>query len=178
VDPSYGTSFQGREPQTLSPWLVAAHVAPTESADAGMRLEYDQYEGEVLSVGLSGRYALRDLVQTTSGWSRRKVTATQTDNYLNFGTSVRGLRGRVGGFFGFDYDFFRDQMLQRRIQAFYNAQCCGVAVEFQTYNFPTFGTQFLVPRDRRFNLTFTLAGIGTFSNVFGAFGNGQSARQR
>ena len=29
---------------------------------------------------------------------------------------------------------------------------------------------FAVPQDRRFNLSFTLAGIGTFSNFFGAFG--------
>jgi hypothetical protein len=27
-----------------------------------------------------------------------------------------------------------------------------------------------VPQDRRFNLSFTLAGIGTFSNFLGAFG--------
>jgi LPS-assembly protein len=179
VDPSYGTSFfQGLEPRTLSPWLVAARVAPYDHTDAGLRLEYDHYERQVLSIGMSGRFAYRDLFNTTSGWSRRRITEAQTDNYWNFGTSASLLRGRVGGFFGFDYDFTRDQMLQRRIQAFYNAQCCGVAVEFQTYNFPRFDPRFFLPRDRRFNVTFTLAGIGTFSNVFGAFGNPNSARPR
>ena len=34
---------------------------------------------------------------------------------------------------------------------------------------------FVVPQDHRFNLSFTLAGIGTFSNFFGAFG-GQQGR--
>jgi len=32
-----------------------------------------------------------------------------------------------------------------------------------------------VPKDHRFNLSFTLAGIGTFSDLFGAFG-GQQGR--
>ena len=31
-----------------------------------------------------------------------------------------------------------------------------------------------VPRDRRFNISFTLAGIGTFSDIFGAFGGQQT----
>ena len=32
--------------------------------------------------------------------------------------------------------------------------------------------QFLLPQDRRFNMSFTLAGVGSFSNFFGAFGGG------
>jgi len=32
-----------------------------------------------------------------------------------------------------------------------------------------------VPQDRRFNISFTLAGLGSFSNVLGAFGVGQGA---
>jgi hypothetical protein len=32
-----------------------------------------------------------------------------------------------------------------------------------------------IAQDRRFNISFTLAGIGTFSNLFGAFG-GQQGR--
>jgi hypothetical protein len=120
----------------------------------------------------------RDVFQATAGWSRRQFDARRSDNYMNVGTTVRALQGRVGGFFGFDYDFFRDQMLQRRIQAYYNAQCCGIAVELQTFNFPTFDPRFIVPRDRRFNITFTLAGIGTFSNIFGLFGTADPARAR
>ncbi len=178
VDPSYGSSFQGLEPRTLSPWLLSARVAPSDRWDAGTRLEYDQYTGDLLTIGASGRFAYRDVVQATSGWSRRQITETRADNYWNLGTTVRALNGSVGGFFGFDYDLFRDQMLQRRVQAYYNAQCCGVAFEFQTFNFPYASSRFIVPRDRRFNLTFTLAGIGTFSNVFGVFDSGDSSRQR
>jgi hypothetical protein len=57
---------------------------------------------------------------------------------------------------------------------YYNSQCCGIAVEYQSFNYANF-TVIGVPRDNRFNLSFTLAGIGTFSNLFGAFG-GQTTR--
>ena len=57
------------------------------------------------------------------------------------------------------------------ITAYYNAQCCGVAVSYQSYNVAGYSA-FVIPQDRRFNISFTLAGIGTFSNFFGAFGQG------
>ena len=59
-------------------------------------------------------------------------------------------------------------MIQQRWTGFYNAQCCGLMVEYQDYNLPS--ALFVGPKDRRFNLSFTLAGIGSFSNFFGAFG--------
>jgi hypothetical protein len=43
------------------------------------------------------------------------------------------------------------------------------SVEYQEYAFGSFGGP-TIPKDRRFNLAFTLAGIGTFSNFFGNFG--------
>jgi LPS-assembly protein len=177
-DPSFGTSFGLRAPSNFSPVLLTVQAAPSERIDGGLRIEYDHENGEFLSITTGGRVAAGEGVLASAGWSRRRITPARTDNYLNVGTTVRALRGRVGGFFGFDYDFFRDQMLQRRIQAFYNAQCCGIAFEYQTYNFPVFNPRFLVPRDRRFNVSFTLAGIGSFSNIFGAFGNPDPARSR
>jgi hypothetical protein len=180
-DASYGSNFSFSpffEAHKLSPWLVSARVVPTTTSDFGMRLEYDQFERLIRSFGMSGRFSHTDIVQTTGGFSRTRTSPTQTTSYMNLGTSVHGWRGRVGGSFSFDYDFVRDQMLQRRLQASYNAQCCGIAMEFQTFNFPGADPRFVVPRDRRFNITFTLAGIGTFSNIFGVFGPNDSARVR
>ena len=57
----------------------------------------------------------------------------------------------------------------------YNAQCCGIAAEYQKFNLQGTFAPLGVPKDHRFNLSFTLAGIGTFSNLFGAFG-GQQGR--
>ena len=45
-------------------------------------------------------------------------------------------------------------MLQQRITGFYNAQCCGVAFEYQTYNYGGVSS-FVVPSDHRFFLSFT-----------------------
>ena len=73
-----------------------------------------------------------------------------------------------------NWDIGRSYIIQQRWTGFYNAQCCGLDIEYQEYNFPS-DSRFPIPKDRRFNLSFTLAGIGTFSNFFGAFGGGGSA---
>jgi hypothetical protein len=57
-------------------------------------------------------------------------------------------------------------MLMQRITGFYNAQCCGLAFEYQTYNMSGISTAG-VPKDRRFFMSFTLAGLGNFSPFSG-----------
>ena len=83
---------------------------------------------------------------------------------------MRSVRNRLGGTYSFNYDLRRDSFLQQRYLAYYNAQCCGFAVEYQTFNFDGGFAGVPIPQDRRFNISFTLAGIGSFSNVLGAFG--------
>ena len=78
----------------------------------------------------------------------------------------------MGGTYSFNYDLGRSTMLTSRIMWYYNAQCCGFAVEYQTYSFGQTGVLSGLGSDRRFNFTFTLAGLGTFSNFFGALGGG------
>ena len=73
----------------------------------------------------------------------------------------------------FSYDLLRNVMLQQRVIGFYNAQCCGFAVEYQTYNLGAVAPSLMIPHDRRINMSFTLAGIGSFSNFFGALGGTQ-----
>ena len=97
------------------------------------------------------------------------------NNYLNASTTIRRAGGRVGGTYAFNYDLRNDNFLQQRYQFFYNAQCCGIAIEYQTFNFQGSSIANIIPTDHRFNLSFTLAGIGTFSNLLGAFG-GNSGR--
>ena len=63
----------------------------------------------------------------------------------------------------------------RRFVGFYNAQCCGLIMEFQTFDFSGLylaGYNPRVVKDHRWNVAITLAGIGTFSNIFGALGGG------
>ena len=52
------------------------------------------------------------------------------------------------------------------------AQCCGLQVEYPAVQLPgRLGIP--LPSDRRINFGFVLAGLGTFSNFFGAFGGTQ-----
>ena len=53
---------------------------------------------------------------------------------------------------------------------FYNAQCCGLAFEYQRYNFAGL-PQYIVPADHRFFISFTLAGLGNFSPFSGGLGS-------
>ena len=76
-----------------------------------------------------------------------------------------------GGTYQLHYDLLNPRFINQRIIGHYNTQCCGIIVEYQKFNFGT-ATGVGLPKDHRFNLSVTLAGIGTFSDLFGAFGGG------
>ena len=57
----------------------------------------------------------------------------------------------------------RSSFLQQRMLAYYNAQCCGFAVEYQTCDLSRLSTVTPVTQDHRLNFSITLAGIGTLS---------------
>ena len=54
------------------------------------------------------------------------------------------------------------------MSGFYNAQCCGIAFEYQTFSLGGLQSVVAVPSDHRFFLSFTLAGLGNFSPFSGA----------
>ena len=80
-------------------------------------------------------------------------------------------QSQFGGSVSFNYDIARSTLLNQRYVGFYNAQCCGVSFEYQAFNYPNTPAS-CCRKDRRFNMSFTLAGVGSFSNFFGAFGGG------
>ena len=88
------------------------------------------------------------------------------DSSISATTNVRLPGNKLGGYYTFNYDIHQGNMLNSRFMAYYNAQCCGFTVEYQTYNL-NWG---VIKQDNRFNFSFTLAGLGTFSNFFGALG--------
>ena len=99
---------------------------------------------------------------------------TRSDQYINGVVNVRRFGNRVGGTYAFNYDIEQARFLNQRWVVYYNAQCCGVGLDSQTFNLQGSLVPTAVPQDRRFNISFTLAGIGTFSNLFGAFGGQQT----
>ena len=179
-DPRFRTSFNRTTPTKLTPVSLELRGSPSEQVNATVRAEYDTRFGAFRTIGADGTIGIGDWFQTTAGWSQRRFIdglrgfddPRDLDHYLNATTNLRTPDNQVGGVYTFNYDLLRNRYLQQRLLVYYNAQCCGIAVEYQTFNFHGLGSRAPIPVDRRFNISFTLAGVGTFSNFFGAFGGG------
>jgi LPS-assembly protein len=180
-DRFYQSSFSGVKPSKFGGIVLQARASPTEALQAEFRTEYDHQVGALRTIAANGRFSDGTWLYVQAGWSQRRYIPdlpgfddpNRADHYLNATANVRGYRNRLGGSYAFNYDIKGGQFLHQRINAYYNAQCCGIGFEYQTFNmvgsFVTSG----IAQDRRFNISFTLAGIGTFSNLFG----GQQNRQ-
>lgn len=180
-DYNYSTSFSNEKPSNFSPVRMDVRASPGDQVNATFRVEYDPNNGGLKSMTAGGNAAAGQWLNVNAGFSQRKVTSTQVgasqwDNYITATVHMRTETNRVGGNYTFNYDIGRSTLLNSRIVGYYNAQCCGFAVEYQTYNFPQLNPLYPVQSDRRFNFSFTLAGLGTFSNFFGALGGGGMGR--
>jgi len=179
-DRQFQSSFNSTAPTHYSPVALIVRGAPTDRFQANFRTEWDPTAHTLRTLASNGTYSANSWLQASAGWSQRRYIPdlagfndpNQASNYLNADTTVRGMGHRIGGTYSFNYDLRHDAFLQQRIVGFYNTQCCGVGIEYQSWNFSGTSVGLAVPRDRRFNLSFTLAGIGTFSNLLGAFGGG------
>jgi LPS-assembly protein len=172
LDQLYQNGYSTRPATRYSPVAVLVRSSPSERLQTDFRTEWDHTTGTFLSFAANG-IVNAEHVQASGGWTQQKTAPAQVggqaitnSHYLNGSVTVRGHRNRIGGTYALNYDLLRDRFLQQRYFAYYNAQCCGVLVEYQTFNF----VGATIPQDRRFNVSFTLAGIGTFSNFLGAFG--------
>jgi LPS-assembly protein len=177
-DRQYQSSFSSQKPTHFSPLALIVRASPTTAMQGEFRTEWDPTVHALRTLAASGSFNHSDWLSVSGGWSQRRFIEDlpgfddpkRADHYLNASVNLRGARNRVGGQYTFNYDLLRDNFLQQRYIAYYNAQCCGIGFEYQSFNFQNSFVGFGVPKDRRFNLSFTLAGIGTFSNLFGAFG--------
>jgi LPS-assembly protein len=177
-DNQYGLTYYYRPPDSFSPVAMAVRASPLTNSTVAFNMEYDPTDdtGKLQGFSLNGGVNLAT-VQASGGWGRRKYatgsTGTSADNYLEARTTVSSPTQRFTVTGSLNYDIGRKNLMQYSWIGAYNAQCCGIAVEYQEHNFPSNDPRFLNPKDRRFNLSFTLAGIGTFSNFLGNFGGAQ-----
>jgi LPS-assembly protein len=181
-DSGYSSSYLYGEPSNFSPVTYQLRVSPTALIDGSMVAEYDTKKNVLQLFNVNGSASVLPFVRASGGWSHRKNdqyapdNPNRTDNFLQASATLSsGLPAALKGFYQFNYDLKRKVFVQQRISAAYNSQCCGIAVEYQSFNYATGGLTFGVPKDRRFNISFTLAGIGSFSNLFGSYG-GQQGR--
>lgn len=170
VDFSFQSSLGGRAPSKFSPIAINTRATITDQLQGTVRLEYDHEVSALTNIGANGTLGWRDTILSSVGWSRVSSGTNVSSNSLNASTQVRSRSNVLGGNYQFNYDFSRSTFIQQRLTVYYNAQCCGIAAEYQTYDLGQFSSRLFIPQDKRFNLSFTLAGIGTFANFFNALG--------
>jgi LPS-assembly protein len=179
-DPQYRSSFSGLRPASFSAVALHVRARPSDRISADVRTEWDHHVRAIGTLAASGTIQTAWL-QATAGWSQRRhipdlpgFEFDRATNSLNASTHVRSTLNRVGGMYEFTLDLQQATVQNQRIVAYYNAQCCGVVAEYQVRGRP--GVAAGAPQDRRFNVSFSLAGIGTFSNLLEALGGAPQAR--
>jgi LPS-assembly protein len=178
-DPRYVNSVNGGAPSNFSPIALNVRGMPTNDISATVRAEFDARYHALRTISTNGTYTWTGRVQTTIGWTKYgyipelvgTVFANPANLYqtLTGSTNVHTRNNHLGTVYSFNYDFLNSLLVQQQISAFYNAQCCGIAFQYQAYNFGNQSTV-AVASDHRFFLTFTLAGLGNFSPFNGALG--------
>jgi hypothetical protein len=145
--------------------------------DANGRVEYDVNGYGMQSLSTGGSFnATRSSANLT--FSRTRSTPSSTPNsFLTGSTSARMRDGRVTGQYLLSWDLARGYIVNQAVSTTYMAQCCGIQFEFQKFNYqPSTIASPSLPADRRFNVSIVLAGLGSVSNFFGAFGGSSTVR--
>ena len=170
TDTRYTSAAYHRTPADLSAVAIVVRATPSAALDSSTRLEYDVH-GQGLQVFTTGTTARLGPSSASVSYSRLRASQTATaDSSLSTSTSLNFLQGRATGAYGLTWDIGRSALLNQRVAVAYMAQCCGIQAEFQKFKYPQANPNFPIPSDQRFNVSFVLAGLGTFSNFFGAFG--------
>jgi len=148
---------------------------PTNEINATVRAEFDSQYYALRTISAQASYAWPQFGQASVSWSKRAFIPQLAqfndpsflDQSVNANTNLHTKDNRYGVTYSFNYDILHGLLVQQQVTGFYNAQCCGLAFQYQTYNY---GTSSLspIPADHRFFMSFTLAGLGNFSPFNGA----------
>jgi LPS-assembly protein len=157
----------------FTPAFLDVRALPNDVVNATLRAEFDGRYKEFRRMTIGGAYNSATF-DASANWTKDFFIENlppfnnpdSLRQYLNVRTDVQTRNSRLGGHYSFNWDISQAQLLQQRIVGFYNAQCCGLSLEYQKLRLGRSGS---VP-DRRFFLSFTLAGIGNFSPFNGAMG--------
>ena len=166
-DSAYQTAWQNG-PTDVSPILLTTRVSPTNLLDANAKFEYDATSGQGLEWASIGGTLNLSAASANVNYNRFNTSQNKSD-WVSGGTTLHWLDGRANLSYSLSFDIAQSRFQQQSVMMSYLAQCCGLQIEFQKFSF---AQGIPVSSDRRFNIGFVLAGLGTFSNFFGAFGGG------
>lgn len=163
-------------PGTFSPLAIRTTVSPSEELSGDFSMEIDAKVKAVRTLAASSRLNFPN-IQMTATWSKRRVIPQLSgfevgSHFLNGSTTIRNRLNTFGGGYRFAYDFGDQSWVQQRVLAYYNTQCCGISIDWQKQSTPLYSNRGY-PTNTSFGISFTLAGIGSFSNPLGSFGGGR-----
>jgi LPS-assembly protein len=164
-DSTYQSTYGYDRGLDLSPVALTARVSPSGAIDGNLRVEYD-VTGLGLALLSAGGGVNGPTASFNVNYSKRSI---DDSDFVSGSTTMRWLDGRASGTYALSWDIGRGYVVSQSIVGSYLAQCCGLQIEFQKFNFPE-SVGIPLASDTRFNFGFVLAGLGTFSNFFGAFG--------
>ena len=175
TDTNYTSASYHRKAADLSDVALNVRVSPKAGIDSNTKLEYD-VQGKGLQVITTGLSALWGTAATGTSTATVSISRIQPESSkiptgsIGGNTVLSFLQGRVKGGYSLTWDTAQSALLNQGVSLSYLAQCCGIQADFQKFKYPQARADFPIPSDRRFNVSFVLAGLGTFSNFFGAFG--------
>ena len=175
-DPQY-QPVAGLSPAGNFSSVQATVVAtPVSSVSAQFRTDIDAKFRRPRTFSASGSINSR-IAQVSAGWSKQQIILglpgfedpKYAPHFLNTSATFRKANGHFGGTYAFNFDVQHRSWLQQRIVGFYNSQCCGITLDYQTTNVAHLGRPELT-KNHKFSFSFSLAGIGSFANPLGSFG--------
>ena len=155
----------------FQPLVLKARTQPFDTTSADFLMSMDAAKKAIRNMSASASVTA-DRLLVRAGWSKT-FTIPGLPGFeglgahaLNSDTTFRTHDNRMSGTYSFSLDIAGGSFLQQRIVGSYNSQCCGVSVDWQSMRTPFLQSGV----DRRFGVSFSLAGIGSFSNPLGSFG--------
>ena len=175
-DPQYSTASSTTALSNFSPISIIARAMPTSAFNANASIDIDSRYLQMRQLSAGGNYNWSNRLQTNFSWSKQGYIPQLSGysdlnnlvNTVNGGANFHTRDNQYGSIYNFTFDVTHSTLLQQSISAFYNSQCCGVAFQYQSFNFGGITNNLSLSADHRFFLSFTLAGLGNFSPFNGA----------
>ena len=108
-----------------------------------LRAEIDSHYLSLRTISANGAYS--DSLVNVDRWMeqarvhpRTRLASTIKPSSTNTSPPRPALTrsdNAVGANYSINYDVLRSRLLQQRFTGFYNSQCCGLAFEYQVFNF-------------------------------------------
>jgi LPS-assembly protein len=163
-------------PSNFTAVNMTVRTTPFDGVSGTFRTDYDGRYSRFKQFGADASWE-QERVSLLTGWSNYRFSpdrfgknAARQTHFVNSSTTLRFQQNRYGIVHNLNWDIKAQSILQQRIAAYYNAQCCGFSAEYQMFDLSRLGTNSPVPQDSRFHFSVTLGGIGNVSNIFGSLG--------